>query len=216
VAAPIDRASDHVAVRAFDRYLHAALASLPAARRADERFIASISARCRGALAPLASRPATPASKNAAKALAAETVFDLIVTANEPLRSPLARFTGTVLGLRWSSARTASVIAAYPAAAHRLLVLGPSDLCADARAFVANSNVVPAGTGRWEARFARDSKATGKTAFAFGEVMGFFHGPRDTRVLKEIGRLSNRLAPAEKSLATAEETRLLNALGLHG
>ncbi len=80
---------------------------------------------------------------------------------------------------------------------------------------MANPRVLPRGTRRWSAKFARDSRATGRTGFALGEVLGAFRGPRDTRALNDIARLSKRLTPAEKNLTTAEAARLLSTLGLH-
>jgi hypothetical protein len=43
-AAPVDVASEHVAVRAFDRYLRGQIADVPAPRQLENAFVASISA----------------------------------------------------------------------------------------------------------------------------------------------------------------------------
>jgi hypothetical protein len=215
VAAPVDRASDHVALRAFDRYLRAMVASMPAAKRADQAYVRSISASCRDALGRLRSLPARALGKKAATVFIEETVFDLVDRANLPLRRPLARMTSTLSRLRWSDPRISAIVAAFPAAERSLFGLAPSDLCADAHAFAANPHVVPPGTRRWVATFRHASQVADKTGSRLGAVLGAFHGPRDLRVLRDIGGLARRLGPAEKRLETTEEARLLRALGVH-
>jgi hypothetical protein len=214
-AAPADRASDHVAIRAFDRYLKASGASLPASRRADQAFVRSISARCRNVLAPLASRPASSVNAKALKLFVDESVFDLVDRSNAPIRQPFSRLAQTLSTLRWSSAGAAHAVAAFAPAERRVFSLAPSDLCADARAFRANPHITSAGTRRWVANWQRANKAAGRAAFRLGEVLGFFHGPADVGALRDIGRRANRLSAADKTLERAQETSLLGALGIH-
>lgn len=45
VAAPVDVASEHVAVRAFDRFLRGLVSDIPADRQSDDAFVTSISRR---------------------------------------------------------------------------------------------------------------------------------------------------------------------------
>ena len=215
LAASVDTASDHVAVRAFDRYVKAELASVPASRRADQSFVNSISAHCRNALAPLAHRPASAINTKAARAFINETVLDVVVEATVPLRRPLSRIAHTLSGLRWSTQRVTAIVAAFPAAERRLFSIAPSDLCADARAFARNPHAAPPGTRHFVARVKHVSGLANRAGFRFGEVLGAFHGPRDKRVIRDIGRVTNRLLAADKRLAAAEEGKLLGALGLH-
>jgi hypothetical protein len=213
-AAPIDRASAHVALRALDRYLRATLASLPAAKRSDQAYVRSISAGCRNALAPLNSKPASALNKAAARAFIDETVFDLVDRANLPLRGPLARMSGTLSGLRWSSPRIGAIVNAFPAAERALFAVAPSDLCADARAFAANPRAEPAGTRQWVATFTRASRRANRAGAGLGVVLGSFHGRRDVGVLRDLGRQARRLGLADKKLEVAQEGSLLRALGL--
>jgi hypothetical protein len=215
VAAPIDRASDHVALRAFDRYIHATLTSLPAAKRSDQAYVRSISASCGNALAPLSSKPASALNKTAARAFFEETVFDLVDRANLPLRGPLARMAQTLSRLQWSSPRIRAIINAFPAAEGALFAVAPSDLCTDARAFAANPRAEPAGTRHWLPMFLHASRRANKAGGGLGVVLGAFHGPRDASVLRDLGRQAKRLGAADKRLETTEEARLLRALGLH-
>jgi hypothetical protein len=215
LAAPIDRASDHVALRAFNRYVKATLSRIPASKRSDESYVHSIAARCRNVLARLASRPVSAVNKNAVKAFVEETVFDLTDKANGPLARPLQQLGHTLSTTRWSTRRTAATVGAFIVAQRKVFALAPPDLCADARAFVANPHATPHGTKRWVAKFTRTSRAANRAGFAFGEVLGFFHGPADVGALNELGRLSKRLTAADKRLESAEETHLLGALGLH-
>lgn len=214
-AAPVDKASDHVAIRAFDRYLKASGASLTASRRADRAFVRSISARCRNVLAPLASRAAGSVNAKAVKLFVDESVFDLVDKANAPIRQPFSRLAQTLSSLRWSSAGAARAVAAFAPAERRVFSLAPSDLCADAHAFGANPHVTPSGTRRWVAKWRSANKAAGRAAFRLGQVLGFFHGPADVGALRDIGRRANRLSVADKALERAQATSLLGALGLH-
>jgi hypothetical protein len=214
-AAPIDNASDHVAVRAFERYLKTTRSRLPASRRSDDAFVHSISARCANVLAPLASRPVSSVSAKAARTFVEETAYDVVLKANAPLRRPLARMGRTLSTLHWSDPRTTSTVGAFAAAEGKVLALATSDVCADARAFAANPHATPAGTRRWVANFLRKSNTASRAGFGLGEVLGVFHSRSDAGVLKDIGRLAKQLAGADKRLETGEETSLLGALGLH-
>ncbi len=216
LAAPIDKASDRVAVRAFNSYLKASLSGLPASKRSDQAFVHSIAARCGNVLAPLGSRPASSVNQKAAKKFVQETVYDLTDKSNVALARPFGRMAHTLSATRWSSRPAAAAVTAFILTEHKVLSIAPSNLCADARAFAANPGKTPAGTGRWVAKFVHANNAAGHAAFVFGEVLGTFRSPSDAGALKNLGRLSKRVTAADKKLEKTEETNLLGALGLHG
>jgi hypothetical protein len=213
-AAPIDVQSAHVALGAFDGYLRATLSDIPASRRSDNAFVASIATGCSEVLAPLAPGPPSAVSAKAARAFSTEVAFDVVLVSTKPLHAPLARMTDTFSKLRWSTKGLAAIVARFPAAEHRLFSLPPSDLCADARALAANPRATPQGTRQFVATVGRDSNAAKKAGAALGEVLGLLHGTADASVIQDLGRILKRLASADQKLATAEISKVFKVLGI--
>src|SRR5271157_778982 len=62
-AAPVDVASDRVALVAYQRYLSSLVAGAPAGRIDATQYIATISSTCGGVLAPLAGHAQSPGTE---------------------------------------------------------------------------------------------------------------------------------------------------------
>ncbi len=132
-AAPIDTASDHAALVAYDSYVEGLLSSLPAAHVAVADYVSSISARCPDVLAPIEALPPVSVNGGAALAIGEELGEDLDAAAYPALRGPSARFAATLAQLRWSSSQTnrtmsgfVTALATAVRAAPESPVLGPA------------------------------------------------------------------------------------------
>jgi hypothetical protein len=214
LAAPVDVASDHVALRAFDRYVKAELLNVPAGQRADDAFVSSISSGCHGVLTPLASLPSGAFNTSAVTAFFEEAGGDLALAADVPNLVPLRHLSKALSKLRWSSVRTKATVARAASAERTLFSLAPSDLCADARALAANPEAVPPGTVQWLATVGGDGSADKAAFTAFFKVLGRFLRPGDARVSKDIASVSRQFGAARQNLQRAEAQKLLAALGL--
>ena len=145
-AAPVDVASEHVAVRAFEiRCLRGRITDVPAARQLENAFVASIAANCPGVLTPIFRLPQGSLKPDTVLAFVNEIGSDLDVEINAASRGRLARMTKALSHLPWSSKRTKATITQFLEAQHRLFSLAPSNLCADANALAANPQVTPPG-----------------------------------------------------------------------
>lgn len=214
-AAPIDTASDHVALRAYGNYAQGVLSRLPAARSADEAYIASIAKTCPDVLAAANLLPQDAINQGSAVAFGEELAGDLVVAAYRPDRAPFATLAATLTRLRWSSQQTAGTIKAFLTGQRKEFRVGPSHLCADARALAA-SNVrrTPRGTLRWLARFGRVASAEQTHLGAFLRVLGQFQAPDDAAQIATDNRLVRKVMVALPTLITSEADKLGSALGL--
>ena len=115
-AAPIDTASDHAALVAYDSYVEGLLSSLPAAHVAVADYVSSISARCPDVLAPIEALPPVSVNGGAALAIGEELGEDLAAAAYPALRAPSTKLAATLAQLRWSSPQTNRTISGFVAA----------------------------------------------------------------------------------------------------
>jgi hypothetical protein len=214
-AAPIDTTSDHVALGAYGRYLRGVMSRLPAARGAEDAYIASIATACPNVLAAINGLPAQGFNRAAAIAFGEELAGDILVTAYHADRAPFAKLAGTLTRLPWSSPQTIRTINLLIASQSKLFRLGPSDLCTDAQALMA-SNVgrTPTGTTAWLARFGRLASVQARHQRAFLSVLQQFDAPDDAGQLAANNRLARRFMTAFSALTQSEATRLARALGL--
>ncbi len=212
-AAPVDVASEHVAVRAFDRYLRGRIADVPAARQLENAFVASITASCQGVLTPVFRLPQGSLKPDTVLAFIEEISGDLTVEIDAASHGRLARMTRALSHLPWSSKRTKATVTRFLDAQHRLLSLAPSNLCADANALAANPQVTPPGTLQWVATLGTASRATTAGNAAFLKMLGRFADASDAPVFKDIAGLPKRFVRAYKPLLKAAATKLLTTLG---
>jgi hypothetical protein len=215
IAAPVDRTSDHVALRAYQRYFSWLVSQAPAWRRDGDAFVASISGSCPNVLAAVNLLPVSSVNKGAVTSFGEEIGADLGAVANVSSRVPLGNMAKTLSGLRWSSHQTSEQIKRFLAATRKLVRLAPSDVCADARALAAsNAQVTPPGTLRFLATVGRVSSAARAGGSAFETILARFQTAADRPVIDGINRLKHRLTSALRAFATAEVGKVLSALGL--
>ena len=214
LATPVDVRSEHVALRASDRYLKQQLSTVPTGRRDDRSFVASVSSRCRNVLAAYAKLPMSQVSTSAAFTFGQEVGTDVLVVAYAANRAPFAKLNRTLSGLRWSSHRTRVAVKRLLVSEHAVLSLAPSDICRDAKALAANPQTTPPGTLRWLAGVVRANDADGRAISAFSNAAARFATPADVPVLNDIMRLSNRVSSAQQALTKTEGRKLLRALGV--
>jgi hypothetical protein len=213
VAAPVDVASDHVALRAFDRYLRGQASDAPAARQSADAFVASISANCPSVLSGTGIHQ-TGSLTNAEAAFAFEIGGDIAVVAAKPNRIPLAHMTRVLSKLRWSNKSTTATVTHFLATEHNFFYLAPSELCTDASALAANTQVTPPGTGQWLTTFVPAVRAANARSTAFVKTLRRFEDAEDVPVIKDIARVAGRVGSAAQTLANAEVPKLLAALGV--
>ena len=216
-AAARDAASGRAALRAYRRYVRGLVSDIPAWRRADDAFVASISTGCPNALAATQVLTSSTANQGAVTAFGEELVIDLEVVARASDRVPLARMADTLSRLRWSSHATSVKVKRYVTSYRALLGLSTSDVCADAGALVtSDGQTTPPGTLRWLASYARAERPAAATDQAFVRILNRFRSPADLPEIAAINRLSARAQSATESLLTAETPKLLSALGISG
>jgi hypothetical protein len=213
LAAPVDNASDHVALRAYERYVSAAVAGLPAASQSADAFVTSIATRCPNALAALNALPPSAVNQGSVLAIGEEIGLDVVAAENVPFRAPLAALTSALGRLHWSSPKTAAKIKSSLAAERRFLTLQPSDLCADAQALAAtNFQTTPPVTLRFIATAIPATKGAGFTGLT--RVLQAFQTRADGHVVDTINRHSRHLNSALHAQRLAEENKLIAALGI--
>jgi hypothetical protein len=214
-AAPIDTASDHVALAAYGHYLQGALSNLPAARSADNAYVASIATACPNVLAALNLLPAQGINRAAGIAFGEELGGDLLVATYRVERAPLATLSAALTRLPWSSPQTSGTIESFLTAQRNLFHLGPSHLCADAKALAAsNLRRTPRGTLRWLARFGRLLSAQQTHVGPFLRALEQFQAPDDAAQVDANNRRVGQIMAAFPALVRTEATKLESALGL--
>ena len=214
-AAPIDTASDHAALVAYNGYIEGLLSSLPPSRVAMAGYVSSISASCPNVLAPIAALPPGSVNNGALLAVAGELGEDLAAASYPALRAPLARFAATLVHLRWSSSQTGRTMRGFVAALRGVFALRPSHLCSDLQAFVGSvGQTTPPGTLHYLARFARVQSVQESRLNAFIAATKQFLSPSDAGLVGDINRASKRYAGSAKAILNPQATRLLTALGL--
>ncbi len=214
-AAPIDTASDHAALVAYDSYVEGLLSSLPAAHVAVADYVSSISARCPDVLAPIEALPPVSVNGGAALAIGEELGEDLDAAAYAALRAPFARFAATLAHLRWSSPQTNRTISGFVTALRRVFALRPSHLCSDLRAFVGSvGQKTPPGTLRYLARFARVQSVEQSRLSAFVAAVEQFLSPSDASLVADSNRAFKQYVAGAKAILNPQALRLVTALGL--
>jgi hypothetical protein len=209
--APIDAASDHLALSAFQRFERSVLGAVPAWRQAGNGFIASARARCAGALAPTAQARLNPATFS----FLLEVVGDATVLEKSQTRAAFVRMARALERLRWSSRATSTVVRRYLAAERTLFRLRLSDVCADARALTgSHARVTPPGTRRWLARFVPDLGAQETSLSGLIAVLRQMSSAADSGRVRSVQRLLGRIASASSRFQDALGRGLFTALGL--
>jgi hypothetical protein len=213
VAGRQDTASDHVALRALQRYMQANLPTLPAARQSDDAFVASITASCPNVLAALNLLPPSAFNEGTVTALGEEIGLDAGFSTYAPLQPPLAVLAAALERLRWSSPKTAAKIKHALDGLHRIFTHIPSELCADARAVAStNFQTTPSATSQFIANAGASLNGPGVGGLA--RVLGAFRTRADQHVFANIMHLIGQSQTAFEAQGQACGTKLEIALGL--
>ena len=195
-ATPADRAAS----RAYLGDARAEIAALQAGaareRAAELAFVARVRATCPRIEA---GEPTdTAAQQRIQEALTTETVADLAIVAEAPVRHPTSRFIARMARLRWSSGSIDGTARRLERQTRRFLALGPSRLCADIR-FSAHHHwrrLAPAAR-RFAAAFAATQKPPPPTVAAVAELMKPYLGPGQraalVRLTSQVRRAGKRL-----------------------
>jgi hypothetical protein len=214
-ATPLNARSDHVALHAYQSYLHSLVSLGPAWRRADSAYVASVSNQCPHVLKALKNaRPGT-FSQNALVTFGLEAGGDLDAAAYPLADSALSKLASTLAQLRWSGSGTKAAIRRFLAAEDSLVHLAPSDLCADARALAAaHGRRTTAATRQWTNKFTHRATVATQDGATFRTVIERFATPAEHGTLTKINHLLGRWDSTVQGLANSVGKRLLTALGL--
>jgi hypothetical protein len=205
--------SEYTALRALQRYLNTRVQQLPSAQQSQEAFIASVGAKCPNALAALEQLKDDQVNKGAVTAFAEEAVDDLVLAGVVPSAGPLTDLTAALGPLHWPSPRWNTRISQSLDGERRYVAIAPSDLCADAQAFVSNyGQAAPQATLKFIAEYARAEHAAGLDGVY--RTLGHFARPANARLLIDIQSSSNRLYAGFRDMTDAELVKLFEALGL--
>jgi hypothetical protein len=211
-----DQASEQTALGAYQRYVSAALAAVPAGRKSQEAFIASVAASCPDVLASTNLLPASAARKATETAFGEEVGLDLGITSLGVFRAPLATLARVVERLRWSKSKTATKIKRSFDAERRYLAQVPSELCTDARAVASTSaETTPTATLKFIAATTAALEAAGLKGLT--QVLHTFaRGNTEKREIANVNQLLTRFYAAAKASLEAVAPKALGALGISG
>lgn len=214
---PVDAASDHAALTAYDRYLQSAAARVPDWRRDDDAYVASISAECQKVLTSLRALPAGTVNQTALFNFGQEVSGDLALVGARADRFEWTTLTQAVSRLPWSTPQTGAVVRRFLTTQTRLFRFAPSHLCDDAHALSDLSGTqTPPGTAHWLTGFVRDGGAQERAQVAFEAMLRRLQTPADSRLLRDMGPLERHLGVRLETVSTRETAKLLSALGATG
>jgi hypothetical protein len=210
----VDARSAHLALTANRQFLRSLVAAAPARRAAAEAYVTSIAQTCPGVLSGLG--PITLVSeKPAVRDVIAEGLGDLEVAVIAPGRRALATFARRTTSLRWSSPSTSNDVRNFFTAEDALYGAGPSNLCADLRALIADGGQTePPQTSAWLERYQSLIGDAKTPARAFGRDLNRLSGPTDLPVIATTDLLEAKLQASEQRLLGINLNQLLAALGL--
>jgi hypothetical protein len=213
-ASSLDTSSDAAALRAYKTYLRH-LAAEPSQWRAKaDSYIASISASCPGALAPLLQSTSAP-SRGALDAFSEEIAADLTLSSNSADRANFSHLANAIGRLRWTSRHTSALIATFVSSRRALDKAARSNLCSDAKTLAAeDGQSTPAGTRTWLAAFNRRSTAAQHGANGFDGILVRFATPADGSLIESISTLTDRVNAAVTPYLNSEVPKLMSALGI--
>jgi hypothetical protein len=214
LAAPIDVASDQVALSAYDRYVTALVAGVGSGNRADLQYVASVRLDCGGVLAPLASRSPGQVSQSALLDLGEEIGGDLAIELHTEAMTPFSRLTTAIGRLRWSLRRTGQTVMSFLSAVQASLLVPLSDLCADVRSLASQPTQEPAGTRLFLANYLPAARLAKQRLAPFLAVLARYATPNQASLIGTIRRLVAQFNATAKADETANGASALNALGL--
>ena len=212
-AAPVNRASDRAALNAYHAYLHDLVSLVPTWRQDDNTYINSISGQCGGVFKHAA---ISSFNKKALLTFSLEAGGDLDAVSVYPSTRPvLGKLAGSLASLHWSSAGIRNVVSAYVAAERRLVTVGPSNLCADARALEASHGQrVSHGTAAFAVKFAHRVVAADRAGSAFLTVLAKFATPSEHGLITSTAHLLHQFGLKIAALAVPEAKKLVSVLAL--
>ena len=214
IAAPVDVSSDHVALIAYHRYVAALVAGTIAGNRTAGQYGSAVGSQCAGVLAPLISLPKASVSQSALTAFGEEVGGDLAIAFDTEAVAPSARLSATLAHLRWSLRRTRHTVASMLSALKGSLQVRRSNLCADARALVAQPTAEPAGTRAFLAGYLPTASIAKRRLAPFLAMLARYQPPADSAIVSSIGSLVTQFSQTSRQAENALGSSLLKSLGL--
>jgi hypothetical protein len=214
-AAPVNRASDRVALEAYHSYLQDLVSIVPTWRNDDNAYIASISARCSGVLHRLKHAATGTYNQDAVLVFGEESGGDLDAVVYPSARPALADLAAKVSSLRWSSSGIRKVITTYIGAERSLFNVAPSNLCADARVLASShGRAISRRTAAWVVRYSHRVTAATRDGAAFITVLARYVTPSERGLVRSTTHLLDRFDSAVKAEVVPEVKKLVGVLGL--
>jgi hypothetical protein len=210
-AAPVDVASSHTGLRAYRAYLSSLERKADVAGKRADAFIADLRTRCPDVLKSVSF--SDTAVEGVAVQFGKEAGADLVLSAFVSFRHPLATLSRRIGRLQWSSPVTGQRLMNALGAEARVFALMPRDLCADASALAANGGrKFPPAARAFLSTFQRETAHAAR--FDVKRLLLRHRGPRDARLVRELGRLQDRADTRFGDVLTPEVPKLLKVLGL--
>jgi len=213
-AAPLDFASDRVALSAYHTYVGALVADTGTGRSATRGFILGVRRSCGGTLSSLASHGRKNLSESALLAFGQEIGGDVAIEFDAEALTPFTTLSSRLGPLRWSRPATSRAMSAFLTAERASLQIAPSNICADARALSARPSAEPAGTGRFLTSYLPAAALAKSRLKPFLAVLSHFQTPSEAGVIGSIGTLAAQFAASSKTTVAAGDSALVAALGL--
>jgi hypothetical protein len=200
-----DIAATRVYVQANYALVRVARANLVAGQRALHDLVQQVAAQCPGVATE------SPESKES-DALGEEVIGTMVLLAYRPDAHAIAIFERAVEGLHWSNRTLTRAVHAYAAKFQRLMALAPTDICADARSWVASGyQTLPASTIEFNKVYEANSIEAEEVPL---RLLAPYEGPAQSSLLRRTKRLEAPLANAE-ALAVETWSEILRSMGLY-
>lgn len=175
----------------------------------------SLSAACPNVLTPLNSLPSDSSTGETAGAFVIEVESDITVAMRTNDVANATRLNDALVHLRWSTTSTTKATARLVKVERAIVALKPPDVCADARALVADgAKSVPAGTRSWDNNYLalmarRDSALT-----VLDKAVEPLFTAKTRRMIKQQERTVHQLDGRSRKIEAAAVNNVLAVLGL--
>lgn len=213
-AAPVDVASDHIALTAYSAYVGALVTDTEAGRTSAGAYVQNVRHSCGGALRHLSTAAHKSVSASALLAFGQEIGGDLAIRFDTEAVTPFSTLSGALTPLRWSRTATDRTVSSFLNAERASLQIAQSNLCPDARALATHPGVEPAGTTRFLATYLPAAALAKGRLGPFLAVLSRYQTASEAGVIGSIRALAAQFSSTEKVVVTTDDTALVAALGL--
>lgn len=215
--APLDVASDRVALTLYASYLLTLLKQAPTGQVNDTTYIATISGSggCGRALAPLAQTGTQldAAERHTLNLLGFEIGDDLSINFDLAALAPFTHFAAGLANLRWTRGSGGlPIVRRYIRAENNVLNMSPSGLCQDALLAAATPELVPAGTTLFLRQYGEASRAANGALAGLMRLMQSYADQADRSVVGRVGVLAREITSTARADLTHSGMVLTAAL----